>query len=89
MSSDWVGINSYLAILTIPWFVTSSFIYFLTPSIKTGYCILYSSRAREIAYPNWKEFAEAYTEKEIGEDSTKWDAYVTAYNKVRSDNLKP
>ena len=31
---------------------------------------------------------EAYTEKEIGGDSTKWDAYKTAYNKVRSDNPK-
>ena len=27
--------------------------------------------------------------KEIGEDSTKWNAYVTSYNKVKSDNLKP
>ena len=46
------------------------------------------SRNRETAYPDFKEFAEAYTEKEIGEDSTKWDAYVTAYNKARSDNPK-
>ena len=29
-----------------------------------------------------------YTEKEIGEDSTKWDAYVTKYNLVRSNNPK-
>ena len=34
------------------------------------------------------EFAEAYCEKEIGGDSTKWDAYKTKYNKVRSDNPK-
>ena len=47
------------------------------------------ARTRETSYPELKEFAEAYTEKEIGEDSTKWDAYVTAYNKVRSDNPKP
>ena len=47
------------------------------------------ARAREKAYPTLKEFAEAYCEKEIGEDSTKWDAYVTAYNKVRSDIAKP
>jgi hypothetical protein len=31
---------------------------------------------------------EAYTEKEIGGDSTKWDAYVINYNKVRTDNPK-
>ena len=46
-------------------------------------------RARETAYPQLKEFAEAYCEKEIGEDSTKWDAYVTKYNLVRSNNPKP
>ena len=40
------------------------------------------------AYPTFQEFAEAYCEKEIGGDSTKWDAYKTAYNKVRSDNPK-
>ena len=47
------------------------------------------ARVRDAAYPKWKEFAEAYTEKEIGGDSTKWDAYVIKYNKVRSDNQKP
>ena len=47
------------------------------------------ARARETAYPSLKEFAEAYTEKEIGEDSTKWDAYVTKYNLVRNNNPKP
>ena len=36
-----------------------------------------------------KEFIEAYAEKEIGGDSTKWDAYIVKYNKVRSDNPKP
>ena len=40
-------------------------------------------------YPNMFEFMEAYTEKEIGGSSTKWNAYVTAYNKVRNDNPKP
>tara|TARA_R100001594_G_scaffold64320_1_gene98611 strand:+ start:1195 stop:1554 length:360 start_codon:yes stop_codon:yes gene_type:complete len=39
-------------------------------------------------YPSLAEFAEAYCEKEIGGDSTKWDAYKTKYNKVRSDNPK-
>ena len=43
---------------------------------------------REAAYPSVADFMEAYTEKEIGSDSTKWDAYVIAYNKVRTDNPK-
>ena len=46
------------------------------------------ARARALAYPSLSEFVEAYTEKEIGEDSTKWDAYVTKYNQVRTDNPK-
>ena len=45
--------------------------------------------ARRDAYPSIQEFMEAYTEKEIGEDSTKWDAYVVKYNQVRTDNPKP
>jgi len=40
---------------------------------------------REDGYPNLQEFAEAYCEKEILGDSTKWDAYVVAYKKVRQD----
>jgi len=47
------------------------------------------ARTRAAAYPSVADFMEAYTEKEIGGDSTKWDAYVTAYNKVRTDNPKP
>jgi len=43
---------------------------------------------RQQAYPQLKEFAEAYTEKEIGGDNTKWNEYVTKYNKVRTDNPK-
>jgi len=57
--------------------------------LQVEYDALAYARARETAYPNWQEFAEAYTEKEIGEDSTKWDAYVTKYNLVRSNNPKP
>jgi len=45
--------------------------------------------ARAFAYPSIREFIEAYTEKEIGEDTTKWDAYVVKYNQVRTDNPKP
>ena len=40
-------------------------------------------------YPSLRDFAEAYTEKEIGGNTGKWDAYVINYNKVRSDNPKP
>ena len=57
--------------------------------LQTEYDALAYARARELAYPALKEFAEAYTEKEIGEDSTKWDAYVTKYNLVRNNNPKP
>ena len=46
------------------------------------------ARKRAIEYPSVQDFMEAYTEKEIGGDSTKWDAYKTAYNKVRTDNPK-
>ena len=45
-------------------------------------------RNRLVAYPSLKEFAEAYCEKEIGGNSTKWNEYVTKYNKVRTDNPK-
>ena len=44
---------------------------------------------RKNSYPSLEDFLEAYTEKEIGGDSTKWDAYIIAYNKVRTDNQKP
>ena len=57
--------------------------------LQAAYDALAYARARETAYPALKEFAEAYTEKEIGGDSTKWDAYVTKYNLVRSNNPKP
>ena len=46
------------------------------------------ARDRKDAYPVTSEFIEAYTEKEIDGDSTKWDAYVVKRNKVRSDNPK-
>ena len=57
--------------------------------LQAEYDALAYARAREISYPVTKEFIEAYTEKEIGGDTTKWDAYVVKYNKVRSDNSKP
>ena len=40
-------------------------------------------------YPPLVDCVEAYTEKEIGGDDTKWKAYKTAYEKVRSDYPKP
>ena len=43
---------------------------------------------RRSEYPSTSEFLEAYTEKEIGSNSTKWDAYVINYNKVRTENPK-
>ena len=46
------------------------------------------ARSRDIQYPSLKEFAEAYTEKEILADTGKWDEYVVKYNKVRTDNPK-
>mgnify|MGYP005821798527 CR=1 FL=1 len=56
--------------------------------LQTEYNNLAYARARANAYPSLQEFAEAYCEKEIGGSSTKWDAYKTAYNKVRTDNPK-
>ena len=56
--------------------------------LQTEYDSLVYARKREREYPPLKEFAEAYTEKEFGGDSTKMDAYKIKYNKVRSDNPK-
>ena len=57
-------------------------------SLQAEYDNLNYARKRIGEYPNMYDFAEAYTEKEIGGDSTKWDAYVTKYNKVRTENPK-
>ena len=57
--------------------------------LQTAYDALAYARTRETAYPDIKDFMEAYTEKEIGGDSTKWDAYVIKYNLVRNNNPKP
>ena len=56
--------------------------------IKSEHNALAYARERAKAYPSVADFMEAYTEKEIGGDSTKWEAYKTAYNKVRTDNPK-
>ena len=47
------------------------------------------SQDRAEHYPSMVEFMEAYTEKEILEDTTKWDEYVVNYNQVRTDYPKP
>jgi hypothetical protein len=56
--------------------------------LQADYDALSYARKRDEQYPSLKEFAEAYTEKEIGGNSTKWDAYVINYNKVRTENPK-
>tara|TARA_R110000824_G_scaffold396813_1_gene598846 strand:+ start:424 stop:747 length:324 start_codon:yes stop_codon:yes gene_type:complete len=56
--------------------------------LQTEHDSLAYARKREVEYPSTKYFMEAYTEKEIGGDDTKWNEYKTKYNKVRSDNPK-
>jgi hypothetical protein len=56
--------------------------------LQEEYDSLDYARARDETYPQLKEFVEAYCEKEIGEDSTKWDAYVIKYNQVRTEHPK-
>jgi len=56
--------------------------------LQTAYNNQEYARNRAAAYPSLQEFAEAYCEKEIGADTTKWDEYVVKYNKVRTDNPK-
>ena len=68
--------------------ITDSQINTKLAELKTAYNNKAYARKREREYPSIQDFMEAYTEKEIGGDSTKWDAYKTAYNKVRTDNPK-
>ena len=56
--------------------------------LQTEYDSKAYARKRESEYPSTKDFMESYTEKEIGGNSTKWDAYVINYNKVRTENPK-
>ena len=56
--------------------------------LQAAYDVLAYARSRKQEYPNVDEFMEAYTEKEIGGNSSKWDEYVIKYNQVRSDNPK-
>jgi len=69
--------------------ITQSLVDEETARLQAEYDSKAYARARASAYPSVADFMEAYTEKEIGGSSTKWDAYVTAYNKVRTDNPKP
>ena len=68
--------------------ITDSQINTKLAELKTAYDNKAYARKRAREYPSIQDFMEAYTEKEIGGDSTKWDAYKTAYNKVRTDNPK-
>jgi len=56
--------------------------------LQTDYENNQYQRDRASSYPMNIEFIEAYTEKEILGDSTKWDAYVEKYNQVRTDYPK-
>ena len=56
--------------------------------LQVDYDALAYARKRQAAYPSREDFMEAYTEKEIGGDSTKWDTYIINYNKVRTENPK-
>ena len=57
-------------------------------SMQTTYDNNAYARKRAIEYPSVQDFMEAYTEKEIGGNDTKWNEYKTKYNKVRTDNPK-
>ncbi len=57
--------------------------------LQTAYDAKDYARKREWQYPNLKEFAEAYCEKEINNDNTKWNEYVAKYNNVRTTFPKP
>jgi hypothetical protein len=71
-----------------PTSITNDAILAKQTELQAAYDAKAYARTRASAYPSVADFMEAYTEKEIGGDSTKWDAYVIAYNKVRTDNPK-
>ena len=81
-------INSIVWVDGNPSNITNSQIETKLAELQAEYDSLAYARKREAEYPPLKEFAEAYTEKEFGGDSTKMDAYKIKYNKVRSDNPK-
>ena len=56
--------------------------------LQTDYDNNAYARKRAKEYPSIQDFMEAYTEKEIGGNDTKWNEYKTKYNKVRTDNPK-
>ena len=56
---------------------------------SSDYAALRTDSMLDDSYPTILEFIEAYCEKEIGSDSTKWNAYVTAYNATRAKYQKP
>ena len=81
-------INSIVWVDGNPSNITNSQIETKLAELQAEYDSLDYARKRKAAYPSLNDFAEAYTEKEFGGDSTKMDAYKIKYNKVRSDNPK-
>jgi len=81
-------INSIVWVDGNPSNITNSQIETKLAELQAEYDSLAYARKRQAAYPSLNDFAEAYTEKEFGGDSTKMDAYKIKYNKVRSDNPK-
>ena len=81
-------INSIVWVDGNPSNITNSQIETKLAELQAEYDSLAYARKRQIKYPSTKDFMEAYTEKEIGGDSTKWDAYIVNYNKVRTENPK-
>ena len=81
-------INSIVWVDGNPSNITNSQIETKLAELQAEYDSLAYARKREREYPSLNDFAEAYTEKEFGEDATKMDAYKIKYEKVRSDNPK-
>jgi len=78
---------------TIEWFegtseISKADIKIKLDELQADYDAKAYARKRQKEYPSTKDFMEAYTEKEIGGNSTKWDAYIINYNKVRTENPK-
>ena len=88
-----LGLSTVVADCTIQWLegttpIADADIQTKLDELQTKYNSETWKRKRHLEYPPKIEFMEAYTEKEIGGDDTKWNEYVAKYNKVRSDNPK-
>ena len=91
---EWAdGFSTTVADCTIRWLegttpISNADIQTKLDEMQTTYNSEGWKRKRHTEYPAKVEFMEAWTEKEIGGDDTKWNEYVAKYNKVRSDNPK-